>query len=48
MTHIKFGVNMSKLCRDTASDAVWHHAIKFINAVNETIMSIDMKLITFP
>lgn len=27
MTHIKFDVNMSEICRDTASDAVSHHAI---------------------
>ncbi len=31
----KFGVNMSKLCRDTASDAVWHLSRKFVDALNE-------------
>ncbi len=35
MAHTKFGVNMSKLCRDTASDAVWHLSSKFNDALNE-------------
>ncbi len=35
MAHTKFAVNLSKLCRDTASDAVWHHANKFIDALFE-------------
>ncbi len=39
MTHIEFGVSMSKLCRDTTSDAVWHHSSTFINAVNECLLS---------
>ncbi len=30
MAHTKFGVNMSKLCRDTASDTVWHYASTFV------------------
>ena len=35
MTHAKFGVNISKLCRDTASDAVWHLSSKFVDTLNE-------------
>ncbi len=35
MAHTKFGVNMSKLCRDTDSDAVWHLSSKFVDALNE-------------
>ncbi len=35
MAHKKFGVNMTKLCRDTASDAVWHLSSKFVDALNE-------------
>ncbi len=35
MAHTKFGVNMSKLCRDTASDAVWHLSSKFVDALNK-------------
>lgn len=31
-THAKFGVNISDLHRETASDEVWHHAIKLIDA----------------
>ncbi len=31
--YTKFGVNMSKLCKDTAS--VWHFSRKFVNALDE-------------
>ncbi len=27
----KFRINILKICRDTASDAVWHHVIKSID-----------------
>ncbi len=36
--HTKFGVNMSKLCRDTVSDAVWHHSSKFVDVLNENVL----------
>ncbi len=35
MAHTKFGANMSKLCRDTASDVFWHLTNKFVDALNE-------------
>ncbi len=35
MAHTKFGVNMSKLCKGTASGAVWHLFSKFVDAINE-------------
>ncbi len=35
MAHTKFGVNLSMLCRDTASDAVWHHSSKFVDVSND-------------
>ncbi len=35
MSHTKFGVNMSKFHRDTASVAVWHLSSKFVDALNE-------------
>ena len=35
MAHTKFGTNMSKLCRDTASDVFWHLTNKFVDALNE-------------
>ena len=37
MAHTKFGANMSKLCRDTASDVFWHLTNKFIDALNENL-----------
>ncbi len=33
MAHSKFGVNMSKLCRDTASDADWYLSSKFVDVL---------------
>ena len=35
MSHIKFCVNISNLCRDTASDAVWHLSSKFVGTLIE-------------
>ena len=35
MAHAKFGVNMSNLCRDTASDTFWHPSSKFVGALNK-------------
>ncbi len=35
MAHTNFSGSMSKLCRDTASDALQHHASKFIDALNK-------------
>ncbi len=35
MAHTKFGVNMSKLCRDIASDVVWYCASKFVYVLNK-------------
>ncbi len=35
MAHTTFGVSMSKLCRDTASDAVWHLSRTFVDAINK-------------
>ncbi len=37
--------NMQK--RLDASDAVWHHASKFADAINESSFVINMKFITF-
>ncbi len=34
MVHANFGANMSKLCRDTVSEAVWHHSSKFVVVLN--------------
>uniref|UniRef100_A0A673I8W5 long-chain-fatty-acid--CoA ligase n=1 Tax=Sinocyclocheilus rhinocerous TaxID=307959 RepID=A0A673I8W5_9TELE len=39
MAHTKFGVNMSKLCRDTASDAVWHLSSQFVDAVVQSLVN---------
>ncbi len=35
MAHTQFGVNMSKLCRDIASDVVWYCASKFVYVLNK-------------
>ncbi len=43
MAHTKFGVNMSKLCRDIASDAVWHLSSKFIDALNDNSLYISTR-----
>ncbi len=41
MAHTKFGVSMSKLCRDTASDAVWHLSRTFVDAINKKTFCIS-------
>ncbi len=46
-THIKFGVNMLKLCRGTASDVVWHHDIKFVDRVNENSLIYKLEFHVF-
>jgi len=35
MAHTKFGVDISKLCRDTALGAVWYLSSKFVDALNK-------------
>ncbi len=46
MAHTKFGVSMSKLCRDTASDVVWHHASNLLRYYTKAVLYITMKSIT--
>ncbi len=47
MAHTKFGVNMSKICRDTASEEVWHHASNLLHYYTKMLLSINTKSVTF-
>lgn len=47
VTHTKFGVNMPKPSRDKASDAVWHYANKFVDALNENVFVYWHEIHTF-
>ncbi len=35
MAHTKFGVNMSRLCKDTVSGAVWYDSSKSVDVLND-------------
>ncbi len=43
MAHAKFGVNMPKHCRDTASSVVLASCLKFISVACKTVLSINTK-----
>ncbi len=47
MTHTKFGVNMPKHCRDTASSLILASCLKFVAVVCENGLVYQHKIHTF-